>query len=99
MTQCTTQNSQRAAGIKDPFTIISGISTPRTQSPPNLQTPAIMSSAPPKSAHLESVENETLKPNSIPTTQEQEASTFVKAVDMIIKGKDSGSKPKLREPD
>ena len=99
MTQCTTRNSRRAAGVEDPFTIISGTSTPRTQSPPNPPTSTIMSSAPPESAHIESMDNETLKPTSVPTTQEQEASTFIKAIYMIIKGKGSGSKPKLREPD
>src|SRR5882672_11152252 len=99
MTQCTTRNSRRAAGVEDPFTFVSGISTPRTQSPPNPTTPAIMSSAPPESAHIDPMDNETLKPTSIPTTQEQEANTFVKAVDMIIKGNGLGSKPKLREPD
>src|SRR5467141_4515421 len=99
MTQRTTRNSQRAAGVEDPFTIISGTSTPRTQSPPNLPTPTIMSSASPESAHIDPVNNSTLEPTSVPTPQEQEATAFIKAIDMIIKGNDSGSKPKLREPD
>src|SRR5882672_5528042 len=99
MTQRTTRNSRRAAGSEDPFTIISGTSTPRTQSPPNLPTPAIMSSASPESAHIDPMNDSTLEPTSIPTPQEQEASAFVKAIDMVIKGNDSGSKPKLREPD
>src|SRR5882672_9756138 len=99
MTQHTTRNSRRAAGIKDPFTIISGTSTPRTQSPPNPPTPTIMSSASPKSADIDPMNNSTLEPTSVPTPQEQEASAFIKAIDMVIKGNDSGSKPKLREPD
>src|SRR5882672_7323353 len=99
MTQRTTRNSQRAAGVEDPFTIISGTSTPRTQSPPNPPTPAIMSSASPESAHINPMNDSTLEPTSIPTPQEQEATAFIKDVDMIIKGNDSGSKPKLREPD
>src|SRR5882724_7594168 len=99
MTQHTTRNSRRAAGIKDPFTLISGISTPAMQSPPYLITPTIMSSAPSESAHIDPVDDETLEPTSVPTTQDQEASTFIKAVGMIIKGNDSGSKPKLWEPD
>src|SRR5882724_10127908 len=69
------------------------------QSPPYLLTPAIMSLAPSESAHINPVDNETLEPTSTPTTQDQEASTFVKAIGMIIKGNDSGSKPKIREPD
>src|SRR5467141_1146105 len=99
MTQRTTRNSQRAAGVKDQFTIISGTSTPRTQSPPNLPTPTIMSSASPKLAHIDPMNDSTLEPTSIPTPQEQEATAFIKAVDMIIKGNNLGSKPKLREPD
>src|SRR5882672_8178614 len=99
MTQRTTRNSRSAAGVEDPFTIISGTTTPRTQSLPNPPTPAIMSSASPELAHIDPVNDSTLEPTSIPTPQEQEASAFVKAVDMVIKGNDSGSKPKLREPD
>src|SRR5882724_5297547 len=99
MTQCTTRNSRRAAGIEDPFTLISGISTPTTQSPPYLLTPTIMSLAPSKSAHINPMDDETLEPTSAPTTQDQEASAFVKAVGMIIKGNDLGSKPKLQELD
>src|SRR5882724_6000175 len=98
MTQHTTLNSQRAAGIENPFTLISGISTPAMQSPPYLLTPAIMSS-PSRSAHINPMDDETLEPTSIPTTQDQEASALVKAVGMIIKGNDLGSKPKLQEPD
>ena len=45
------------------------------------------------------MDDETLEPTSIPTTQDQEASAFVKAIGMIIKGNDLGSKPKLWEPD
>src|SRR5882672_7439470 len=99
MTQRTTRNSRRAAGVEDPFTIISGTSTPRTQSPPNPPTPAIMSSASPESAHIDPVNDSTIEPTSIPTPQEQEATAFIKAIDMIIKGNDLGSKPKLREAD
>src|SRR6267142_2507401 len=99
MTQCTTRNSQRAAGVEDPFTIISGTSTPRTQSPPNPPTPAIMSSASPESAHIDPMNDSTLKPTSVPTSQEQEASAFIKAIHMVIKGNDLGSNPKLQEPD
>src|SRR5882724_10189255 len=98
MTQRTTRNSQRAAGIEDPFTLISGISTPTIQTPPHLITPAIMSRDPSESAHIDPMDDDTMDPTSSPTTQDQEASTFVKAVSMII-GNDSGSKPKLREPD
>src|SRR5882724_4247282 len=98
MTKCITQNSQKAAGIEDPFTLISGISTPTIQTPPHLITPAIMSRDPSESAHIDPLDDDTMDPSSSPTTQDQEASTFVKAVSMII-GNDSGSKPKLREPD
>src|SRR5882672_5747801 len=99
MTQHTTRNSRRAAGVEDPFTIISGTATPRTQSPPNPPTPAIMSSASPELAHINPVNDSTIEPTSVPTPQEQEATAFIKAVDMIIKGNDLGSKPKLWEPD
>jgi len=58
--------------------------------------PAMMSLDPSESAHIDPVDNDTMEPTSIPTTQDQEASTFVKAIGMII-GKDSGSKPKLQE--
>src|SRR5882724_9674127 len=98
MTQHTTRNSQRAAGIEDPFTLISGISTPTIQSPPHLITPTMMSLDPSESAHINPMDDDTMEPTSVPTTQDQEASAFIKAVGMII-GKDSGSKPKLREPD
>src|SRR5467141_5468663 len=99
MTQRTTRNSRRAAGVEHPFTIISGTSTSRTQSPPNLPTPAIMSSASPESAHIDPMNYSTLEPTSVPTPQEQEATAFIKAIYMIIKGNDSGSKHKLQEPD
>src|SRR5882724_7395559 len=98
MTQRTTRNSQRAAGIEDPFTLISGISTPTTQSSPYLITPAMMSRDPSESARIDPVDDDTMDPTSGPTTQDQEASAFIKAVGMII-GNDSGSKPKLQEPD
>src|SRR5882724_4725035 len=98
MTQHTTRNSRRAAGIEDTFTLISGISTPTTQSPPYLITPAMMSLDPSESAHIDPMDNETLEPTSVPTTQDQEASAFIKAVGMIISN-DSGSKPKIWEPD
>src|SRR5882724_8908596 len=98
MTQRITRNSQRAAGIEDPFTLISGISTPTIQTPPHLITPAIMSRDPSKSAHIDPMDDDTMDPTSSPTTQDQEASAFVKAVSMII-GNDSGSKPKILEPD
>ena len=58
-----------------------------------------MSSASPESAHIDPVNDSTLEPTSVPTPQEQEATAFIKAVDLIIKGNGSGSKPKLREPD
>src|SRR5882724_10110475 len=98
MTQCITRNSRRAAGIKDPFTLISEISTPTIQTPPRLITPAIMSRYPSESAHIDPMDDDTMDPTSGPTTQDQEASAFVKAVSRII-GNDSGSKPKLRETD
>src|SRR5882724_5918413 len=98
MTKCITQNSQKAAGIEDPFTLISGISTPTIQTPPHLITPAIMSRDPSESAHIDPVDDDTMDPTSGPTTQDQEASAFIKAISIII-GNDSGSKPKLREPD
>src|SRR5882724_6830245 len=98
MTQRITRNSQRAAGIEDPFTLISGISTPIIQTPPHLITPAIMSRDPSKSAHIDHVDDDTVDPTSGPTNQDQEASALVKAISMII-GNDLGSKPKLREPD
>src|SRR5882724_10149854 len=98
MTQRTTRNSRRAAGIEDPFILISGISTPTTQTPPHLITPTMMSRDPSKSVHIDPMDDDTMDPTSGPTTQDQEASTFIKAVSMII-GNDSGSKPKLRETD
>src|SRR5882724_5006011 len=98
MTQCITRNSRKAAGIEDPFTLISGISTPTIQTPPHLITPAIMSRDPSESAHIDPVDDDTMDPTSGPTTQDQEASAFVKAVSMIISN-DSGSKSKLQEPD
>src|SRR5882724_1198222 len=92
MTQHTTRNSQRAAGIEDPFTLISGISSPTTQTPPHLITPAMMSRDPSESAHIHPVDDDTMEPTSVPTTQDQEASTFVKDISMII-GNNLGSNP------
>src|SRR5882672_12377793 len=91
MTQRTTRNSRRAAGVEDLFTLISGTSTPRTQSPPNPPTPTNMSSTSPESAHID--------PTTVTTPPDQDASTFVQAVDMVIRSNNFGSKPKLREPD
>src|SRR5882724_8022227 len=58
----------------------------------------MMSRDPSESAHINPVDDDTMEPTSIPTTQDKEASTFVKAISMIISN-DSGSKPKLWEPD
>ena len=57
-----------------------------------------MSLDPSESAHIDPVDDDTMEPTSVPTTQDQEASAFIKAIGMIV-GKDSGSKPKLWEPD
>src|SRR5882724_2069215 len=59
MTQRTTQNSRRAAGIEDPFILISGISTPTIQTPPHLITPTMMSRDPSKSAHIDPMDDDT----------------------------------------
>jgi len=43
-----------------------------------------MSRDPSKSAHIDPVDDDTMEPTSVPTTQDQEASAFVKAISMII---------------
>src|SRR5882724_5282285 len=57
MTQRTTRNSQRAAGLEDLFTFLdpSGNSIPGTNTPSHPPTPANMSSQP-ESAHIETLD-------------------------------------------
>src|SRR5882724_334057 len=98
MTQRTTQNSQRAAGLEDLFTFLdpSGNSIPGTNTPSHLPTPVNMSSQP-ESAHIETL-NET--PDETLGTTNHEAEAFAKAINKIIKANygSSKSKPKLQEP-
>src|SRR5882724_3184269 len=95
MTQHTTQNSRRAAGLEDLFTFIdpSGNSIPGTNTPSHSPTPINMLL---ESAHIETLDetpDDTTNPNT-------EAETFTKAIDKIIKANyGSASKPKLHEPD
>src|SRR5882724_8098311 len=58
----------------------------------------MMSRDPSKSARIDPMDDDTMDPTSVPTTQDQEASAFIKAISMIISN-DSVSKPKLWEPD
>src|SRR5882724_6096308 len=101
MTQHTTRNSQRAAGLEDLFTFLdpSGNSIPGTNTPSHLPTPANMSSKH-ESAHIETLD-ETPDETLGTTNPNQEAEAFTKAIDKIVKANygSSKSKPKLREPD
>src|SRR5882724_3004552 len=99
MTQHTTQNSRRAAGLEDLFTFLdpSGNSIPGTNTPSHPPTPANMSSQP-ESAHIETLDE---TPDKTLGTTNHEAEAFAKAIDKIIKANygSSKSKPKLWEPD
>src|SRR5882724_13549803 len=101
MTQHTTRNSRRAAGLEDLFTFLdpSGNSIPGTNTPSHLLTPANMSSQH-ESAHIETLD-ETPNKTLGTTNPNQEAKAFAKAIDKIIKANygSSKSKPKLWEPD
>src|SRR5882724_564360 len=94
MTQHTTQNSRRAAGLEDLFTFLdpSGNSIPGTNTPSHSPTPINMSL---ESAHIETLDetpDDTTNPNT-------EAKTFAKAIDKIIKANyGSSSILKLHEP-
>ena len=100
MSQCTTLNSQREAGIEDLDTLLdtSGNSNPGTQSPSHPPTPTNMSSAQPESAHIDPVDDETPEETSGITCHDVEANTFTKASDKFVKANYSSSKPKLWEP-
>src|SRR5882724_2066510 len=99
MTQHTTQNSRRAAGLEDLFTFLdpSGNSIPGTNTPSHLPTPVNMSSQP-ESAHIETWDE---TPNETLGTSNHEAEAFTKAIDKIVKANygSSKSKLKLQEPD
>src|SRR5882724_3867842 len=98
MTQHTTRNCQRAAGLEDLFTFLdsSGNSIPGTNTPSHPPTPVNMSSQP-ESAHIETLDE---TPNKMLGTTNNEAKAFAKAIDKIVKANysSSKSKPKLREP-
>jgi len=100
MSQCTTQNSQRAAGL-DHFTLIdtSGNSNPETQPPTHPPTPTNMSATQPRSAHTELVDNETPDETPGTTNNDDEVTAFSKAIDKIVMANYTCSKPKLQEPD
>src|SRR5882724_856176 len=85
MTQHTTRNSQRAAGLEDLFTFLdpSGNSIPGTNTPSHPPTPANMSSQH-KSAHIETLD-ETPDKTLGTTNPNQEAEAFAKAIDKIVK--------------
>src|SRR5882724_1594114 len=96
MTQRTTRNSRRAAGLEDLFTFLdpSGSSIPGTNTPSHLPTPENMSSQH-ESAHIETLDetpNETLGT----TNPTQEAEAFAKAIDKIVKANYGSSKSKLK---
>src|SRR5882724_3093285 len=91
MTQRTTQNSQRAAGLEDLFTFLdpSGNSIPGTNTPSHPPTPVNMSSQP-ESTHIETLDE---TPEETLGTTNHEAEAFAKA-----NYGSSKSKPKLQEP-
>src|SRR5882724_3009400 len=99
MTQHTTRNSRRAAGLEDLFTFLdpSGNSIPGTNTPSHPPTPANMSSQP-ESTHIETLDE---TPDETLGTTNHEAKAFAKAIDKIVKANygSSKSKPKLWEPD
>src|SRR5882724_11623930 len=99
MTQHTTRNSQRAAGLEDLFTFMdpSGNSIPGTNTPSHPPTPVNMSSQP-ESTHIETLDE---TPDETLGTTNHEAKAFAKAIDKIVKANygSSKSKPKLWEPD
>src|SRR5882724_9872201 len=101
MTQHTTQNSRRAAGLEDLFTFLdpSGTSIPGTDTPSHLPTPVNMSSQS-ESAHIETLD-ETPDETLGTTNPNHEAEAFTKAIDKIVKANYGSpkSKPKLWEPD
>jgi len=90
MTQHTTRNSRRAAGLEDLFTFLdpSGNSIPGTNTPSHPPTPVNMSSQP-ESAHIETLDetsDETLG------TTNHEAEAFAKAINKIVKANYGSSK-------
>src|SRR5882724_6874918 len=101
MTQRTTQNSRRAAGLEDLFTFLdpSGNSIPGTNTPSHPPTPINMSSAQPESIHIETLD-ETPDKTLGTTNPNNEAEAFAKSIDKIVQANygSSKSKPKLREP-
>src|SRR5882724_1367928 len=101
MTQRTTRNSRRAAGLEDLFTFLdpSGNSIPGTNTPSHSPTPINMSSQP-KSAHIETLD-ETPDEMLGTTNPNNEVEAFAKAINKIVKANYGSpkSKPKLREPD
>jgi len=96
MTQHTTQNSQRAAGLENLFTFLdpSGNSIPGTNTPSHPPTPVNMSSQP-KSAHIETLD-ETPDETLGTTNPNNEAKAFTKAIDKIVKANYGSSKSKLK---
>jgi len=110
MTQHLTQNSQIAAGLEDPYTILnySRNSSPGTQTLSHLPTPAPMSTAcqsthpsiPSESFHANPGNDKT--PNDTPdmaTTQDEaDAKRFIMAINKLVQSHTSMSKPKLQDP-
>jgi len=84
MSQCTTLNSQREAGIEDLDTLLdtSGNYNPGTQSPSHPPTPTNMSSAQPESAHIEPVDNSNSDETSSTTGHNIETNTLAKAIEL-----------------
>src|SRR5882724_7979608 len=99
MTQHTTRNSRRAAGLENIFAFLdpSENSILGTNSPSHPPTPTNMSSQP-KSAHIETLD-ETPDETLYTTNPNNEAEAFAKAINKIIKANygSSKSKPKLWE--
>ena len=90
---CTTRNSLRAAGFGFTLLDTSGNSNPATQPLTNPPTPTNMSTAQPRSAHTNLVDDDTLDKTPGTTDPNAEATAFPKAIDKIIKANYSHSKP------
>src|SRR5882724_8692149 len=101
MTQCTTRNSRRAAGLEVLFTFLdpSRNSIPGTNTPSHPPNP-INRSSQLESAHIETLDKTPEKTLGT-TNPNNEAKAFTKAIDKIIKANygSSKSKPNLQEPD
>src|SRR5882724_2019425 len=99
MTQCTTRNSRRAAGLEDLITSLdpSGNSIPGTNTPSHPPAPVNMSSQP-ESAHIDTLDE---TPDEKLGTTNHEAEAFTKAIYKIFKANYGSSKSKLKlwEPD